>query len=133
MQYCGYCVKIINRSNLWRHCLADHDKKTCALAAGDTPPDPFCLNWPEYIKDPANTVPELKVGIFNKSFDPKSNFINNDSSSDKSEDDEEESNSIPSGDDTEEQIDGNQEDPKTEALINKLKPIIREMMRGQNG
>ena len=90
MQYCGYCVKILNRTNLWKHCLTDHDKKTCALAAGDTPPDPFCLNWPEYIKDPSNTVPELKVGIFNKSFDPKSNFINNDSSSDKSEDDEEE-------------------------------------------
>ena len=90
MQFCGYCAKIINRSNLWKHCFTKHDKKTCALAVGDTPPEPFCNNWAEYVKDPANTHPHLKVGIFNKSFDPSSNFINRNISSSNSEDEEEE-------------------------------------------
>jgi hypothetical protein len=59
MKYCGYCSELMLRGSLSKHCLMMHSAPNKALKKGEKPVDPIYRNWPEWIKDPANTIPRL--------------------------------------------------------------------------
>ena len=75
MQYCYHCAKLIRRGNLSKHCNHTCGKETRALKVDETPPNPWCINWKEYIYAPFTTVPKMPIGVWAKPFDPKSNQV----------------------------------------------------------
>ena len=58
-----------------KHCLYTCGKETRALKVDEIPPNPWCINWKEYVYEPFKTVPKMPVGVYAKPFDPKSNQV----------------------------------------------------------
>ena len=59
MQFCYYCVELITRTCVPRHCRDVHKQPTRTLKVGEEPPEPRFLNWSEWVEDPASVFPQV--------------------------------------------------------------------------